>query len=229
MGQPARRKNRNNSHELRDFIVLPSSVWASHRNELRQEQAACKQAALARAPGDDTKSVLGIRFRTTRRSRGGAARGGGTPSSTSKAPGSSARWRTFLCTITTQTRSGSAPVLSTATRVQRHAARMTHSTITSTPQTLQAAAAACRSSMTERYARSCLLLDPWRSPPMLPQHAMRQPDAALPRPLGTPQSRPHAAIKRSPPDCDRCSALARDALEARTLRIHAHVFVMEIE
>ena len=145
-------ESRNNSHELRDFIVLPSSVWASHRNELRQEQAACKQAALARAPGDDTKSVLGKRFRTTRRSRGGAARGGGTPSSTSKAPGSSARWRTFLCTITTQTRSGSAPVLSTATRVQRHAARMTHGTITSTPQTLQASAAACRSSMTERYA-----------------------------------------------------------------------------
>ena len=91
-------ESRNNSHELRDFIVLPSSVWASHRNELRQEQAACKQAALARAPGDDTKSVLGKRFRTTRRSRGGAARGGGTPSSTSKAPGSSARWRTFFCT-----------------------------------------------------------------------------------------------------------------------------------
>jgi len=37
---------------------------------------------------------LGERLRTTRRSRGGAARGGGTPSSTSKAPGSSARWRT---------------------------------------------------------------------------------------------------------------------------------------
>ena len=91
---PARQKNRNNSHELRDFIVLPSSVWASHRNELRQEQAACKQAALARAPGDDTKSVLGKRFRTTRRSRGGAARGGGTPSSTSRAPESSARRRT---------------------------------------------------------------------------------------------------------------------------------------
>ena len=88
---PARQKNRNNSHELRDFIVLPSSVWASHRNELRQEQAACKQAALARAPGDDTKSVLGIRFRTTRRSRGGAARGAGTPCATSKA-GRSAAW-----------------------------------------------------------------------------------------------------------------------------------------
>ena len=28
-------ESRNNSHELRDFIVLPSSVWASHRNELQ--------------------------------------------------------------------------------------------------------------------------------------------------------------------------------------------------
>ena len=40
----------------------------------------------------DLRTVL--RFRTTRRSRAGAARGGGTPSSTSKVPGSSARRRT---------------------------------------------------------------------------------------------------------------------------------------
>merc|ERR1712216_602727 len=39
-------------------------------------------------------------LRTTRRSRGGAARGGGTPSSTSTAPGSSGRSRTFLHTGT---------------------------------------------------------------------------------------------------------------------------------
>ena len=45
------------------------------------------------------------RFRTTRRSRAGAARGGGTPSSTSKAPGSSARWRTSFCATRQQARS----------------------------------------------------------------------------------------------------------------------------
>ena len=112
---------------------------------------------------------------------------------------------------------------------QRHAARITHSTSRSTSQTLRAAAAACRSSMSAPYARSCLLLDPWRSHPRCP-HAMRQPDPAPPRPLGTLQSRPHAAIRRSQPDREHSSARARGALEARTLHIHdAHVFVMEIE
>jgi len=42
----------------------------------------------------DVWQALSRNLRTTRRSRGGAARGGGTPSSTSKAPGSSARWWT---------------------------------------------------------------------------------------------------------------------------------------
>ena len=178
-------ESRNNSHELRDFIVLPSSVWASHRNELRQEQAACKQAALARAPGDDTKSVLGIRFRTTRRSRGGAARGGGTPSSTSKAPGSSARWRTFLCTITTQTRSGSAPVLSTATRVQRHAAkhpprarRLHRPGRRSTSQTLHAAITTGRTRMREPAPALTLGGSP--------RTATRKPAAATQRPRRPP-------------------------------------------
>ena len=130
-------------------VFFPGSRVAVSTQSLR---FALSSFLLLSLTENGLNECLGTLLRTTRRSRGGAARGGGTPSSTSKAPGSSARWRTFLCTITTQARSGSAPVLSTATRVQRHAARMTHGTITSTPQTLQASAAACRSSMTERYA-----------------------------------------------------------------------------
>ena len=49
---------------------------------------------------------VGNKLRTTRRSRGGAARGGGTPSSTSKAPGSSGRRRTFLHEDTCLVRTG---------------------------------------------------------------------------------------------------------------------------
>ena len=60
------------------------------------------------------RCVLDAQLRTTRRSRAGAARGGGTPSSTSKAPGSSARWRT---SCTGQNKVGSVATSDQASRV----------------------------------------------------------------------------------------------------------------
>ena len=65
-------------------------VWSSRdRNEHALEHAP--------TAGDDTK-MPSEQFRTTRRSRGGAARGGGTPCATSRGTGSAACcWRrTFL-------------------------------------------------------------------------------------------------------------------------------------
>ena len=217
---------RNGSHELRDFIVLPSSVWASHRNELRQEQAACKQAALARAPGDDTKSVLGIRFRTTRRSRGGAARGGGTPSSTSKAPGSSARRRTFLCTFTTLHKVRIRPSLTQPASDATQQGPLFGGT--SLKHVAHSAGSRCRLSLALVRAASALLhRDRGAHPDTQCAVCRRTTATARSDAVKTACDHKDGQLSRTPYALQHAPGALPDAQQA--LRHHAYVFVMEID